>query len=77
LSLPSLVQLEREILKAALWSLISFKRVISSWVNQSGCCQVISSASSLALFTMNFLSCSRSSGVRWGEMCGEDSVFFC
>ena len=68
--------LEREILKAVLWSLISFKRMFSSWVNQSGCCQVISSASSLALFVMNLSSCSRSSGVGWGRMGREDLVYF-
>jgi len=68
--------MEREILKAALQSLISFKKLSSSRVNQSGCRWVISSVRSLALFTMNFSSCSRSSGVGWGEMGGEDSFFF-
>jgi len=69
--------MEREILKAVLWSLISFKRLSSSRVNQSGCHQVVSSASSLALFTMNFSSCSKSSGVGWGDVGREDSVFSC
>ena len=50
-------------------------RVFSSWVNQSGHWQVVSSASTLALFTMNLSSCSRSSGVGWGGMGGEDLVF--
>ena len=73
----SFVWMEREILKAALWSLISFRRLSSSRVNQSGRRRVVSSASSVALFTMNFSSCLRSSGVGWGDVSREDSVFSC